>query len=109
MRLFLCQLHLFGLCGFIGEVDVRTFPIDEGDQFMILASDGLWDVMSSEEAVSIVHNVMSDHVGALREGGGTSDGSSDRPGMSFAKRVIRSEKLRTSNYFVTDLILFCYF
>jgi hypothetical protein len=27
--------------------------VEEGDEFIILASDGLWDVMSSEEAVEV--------------------------------------------------------
>lgn len=64
-----------------GEADISSIPMEEGDQFIVLASDGLWDVMSSDEAVSFVHNVMSAHVGALREGGnGTMEGGSERPG-----------------------------
>ncbi len=35
---------------YLGEADVGSFPIDrEGDQFIIIATDGLWDVFSSEE------------------------------------------------------------
>ena len=34
--------------------DVREFKLDrDNDQFMIVATDGLWDVMTSEEAVSV--------------------------------------------------------
>lgn len=52
-----------------GEPDVRGVPLDsDGDQFLIVASDGLWDVMTSDEAVGYVHAVMADSVGALREG-----------------------------------------
>lgn len=36
-----------------GEVDVAKFPVEEGDEFIVLATDGLWDVMSSEEAVEV--------------------------------------------------------
>lgn len=61
-----------------GDVDMKTFSLEEGDQFIILATDGLWDVMSSEEAVNFVHNVMSAHVGALREGGDSDEGT-ERP------------------------------
>lgn len=40
-----------------GEVEIKRFPVTEdGDEFIMLASDGLWDVMSSQEAVSFVHN-----------------------------------------------------
>jgi len=52
-----------------GEVEIRQFSRDaEGDQFVILASDGLWDVMTSEEAVDLVHLILEGQVGALRTG-----------------------------------------
>lgn len=39
-----------------GEVEIKCFPVLDGkDEFIILASDGLWDVMSSQEVVSYVH------------------------------------------------------
>ena len=34
------------------EPDVRRIPLrGPGDSFVVLASDGLWDVMSDEEAI----------------------------------------------------------
>ena len=39
-----------------GEVEIKCFPVhDDKDEFIVLASDGLWDVMSSQEVVSYVH------------------------------------------------------
>ncbi|KAL7496778.1 hypothetical protein ACHAWT_004953 [Skeletonema menzelii] len=39
-----------------GEVEILKFPVNERkDEFILLASDGLWDVMSSQEVVSYVH------------------------------------------------------
>lgn len=39
-----------------GEVEIKRFPLyDDKDEFILLASDGLWDVMSSQEVVSYVH------------------------------------------------------
>ena len=39
-----------------GEVEIKRFPVyDDKDEFILLASDGLWDVMSSQEVVSYVH------------------------------------------------------
>lgn len=60
-----------------GECDVGIWEMEpKEDQFIIVASDGLWDVMSSDEAVKYVHNVMAGSVGALREG---TSAFSDRP------------------------------
>lgn len=38
------------------QVEIKLFPVaEEGDEFFLLASDGLWDVMSSQDVVSYVH------------------------------------------------------
>jgi serine/threonine protein phosphatase PrpC len=37
------------------KVEIRHFSVaEEGDEFVLLASDGLWDVMTSQEVVSFV-------------------------------------------------------
>ena len=42
------------------EPDIRAFERNiMEDQFVILASDGLWDVMSSQDAVDHVRDIMS--------------------------------------------------
>jgi serine/threonine protein phosphatase PrpC len=39
-----------------GEVEINHYPVvEDGDEFILLASDGLWDVMTSEDAVAFVH------------------------------------------------------
>ena len=39
-----------------GEVEILRFPVNERKaEFILLASDGLWDVMSSQEVVAYVH------------------------------------------------------
>jgi hypothetical protein len=38
------------------EAEIRHYPVANGDdEFILLASDGLWDVMSSQEAIDFVH------------------------------------------------------
>lgn len=38
------------------EAEIKHFPVaDADDEFILLASDGLWDVMTSQEAVDYVH------------------------------------------------------
>lgn len=41
------------------EPTIKTFPIDEDqDQFIIVASDGLWDILSSQKAVNFVNKML---------------------------------------------------
>ena len=65
-----------------GEAEIRTIEIKrETDQFVILASDGLWDVMSSEEAVQYVHSIMAR---AIQAGSGDGSGESLRSALTEA-------------------------
>jgi len=50
----------------IAKPDVRTFDLDElRPQFLILASDGLWDAFSNEEACMYIHEHLDEpHHGA---------------------------------------------
>jgi serine/threonine protein phosphatase PrpC len=38
----------------ISEPEIRVEELTPSDQFIIIASDGLWDVMSDQKAVDIV-------------------------------------------------------
>eukprot|EP00300_Choanocystis_sp_HF-7_P009666 c16561_g1_i1.p1 GENE.c16561_g1_i1~~c16561_g1_i1.p1 ORF type:complete len:112 (+),score=28.03 c16561_g1_i1:548-883(+) len=38
----------------ISEPEVKHFVLGPGDEFIVLASDGLWDVFSSQDAVDFV-------------------------------------------------------
>jgi len=41
------------------EPEIMTFPLqDRADEFVVLASDGLWDVMSSQDVVDYVQEVL---------------------------------------------------
>jgi serine/threonine protein phosphatase PrpC len=49
-----------------GEVEINHYPlIDESDEFILLASDGLWDVMTSDEAVIFVHEKIQKEISSV--------------------------------------------
>lgn len=39
--------------------DLETFPVDASAHFLIIASDGLWDVCQDQQAVDMVKNMTS--------------------------------------------------
>ena len=47
---------LKGAGGLTAEPEVTSRELDDKDAFLIAASDGLWDCISNEEAVNIVHD-----------------------------------------------------
>jgi len=47
-----------------GTPEVIAHRIEEGDAFLILATDGLWDVMSNEEAAARIRACASPHAAA---------------------------------------------
>ena len=55
---------------FVSSVpEVRKFNVDaDNDHFIILASDGMWDVMTSKQAVEFVRLILAGSVSSLAEG-----------------------------------------
>ena len=41
-------------CGVIAKPEIMEWVLSEEDKFIILASDGIWEFMDSEEVVSLV-------------------------------------------------------
>lgn len=50
----------------VADPEIREGMVDESVEFIVLASDGLWDVLSNEEAVSIVRPIMDPAEAAWR-------------------------------------------
>ena len=40
--------------GVMSEPEIKEFVFDEGDKFMIIASDGIWEFISSQECIDII-------------------------------------------------------
>lgn len=72
------------------EPDVLRLPLRRGDGFVVLGSDGLWDVMSDEDAVSVADQVLK--VGGAGESHAQSP-HSDAVARAAAEALL-SESLR---------------
>ena len=59
---WICRLRclgdhdLKGAGGLTADPEVTSRDLDDKDTFVVAASDGLWDCISNEEAVNIVHD-----------------------------------------------------
>ncbi|CAM9985015.1 unnamed protein product, partial [Hapterophycus canaliculatus] len=47
--------HAVKSIGVVADPEVTTHTIEAGDKFIVLASDGVWEFISSQEAVDIVN------------------------------------------------------
>ncbi|CAM9236093.1 unnamed protein product [Scytosiphon promiscuus] len=47
--------HAVKSIGVVAEPEITTHTIEAGDKFIVLASDGVWEFISSQEAVDIVN------------------------------------------------------
>ena len=41
--------------------EIRTEVIAQKDEFLLMATDGLWDVMGSQQAVNFIRTRLSNH------------------------------------------------
>ena len=99
----------------IGEAEIRQYDIEyDKDEFIVIASDGLWDVFTSCEVVEFVQDVMSGELGGREawSSGGHSDTrvpifkwsqlyTSDR---SMIKAARRRRKMQIANYLVQEAL-----
>lgn len=54
VRYFTEQEHLYTPPYLTAEPEVRTYQLQRSDKFLVLATDGLWDMLSNEEVVHYV-------------------------------------------------------
>lgn len=54
--------HAVKNVGVIADPEVKEFDLQEEDQFLIMASDGVWEFISSEEAVQIVQSYLHEGI-----------------------------------------------
>ena len=81
------------------EAEIQNFPVsDEEDEFVVLASDGLWDVMSSQEVVDYIHQ-------SLRGSGQDGEEYIDIQESKIARRVANEALERGSADNVCVLVL----
>jgi serine/threonine protein phosphatase PrpC len=48
------------------EPDITRIEVSDQDEFIVVATDGLWDVMSSQEVVTYIHALLESHNSNLK-------------------------------------------
>ena len=66
------------------QPEITETRVQDDDEFFILACDGLWDVLSSQEAVSYVRERLRPHVAGVGKAQGTSTAAL-RSGCNLSK------------------------
>ncbi|MDR3425809.1 PP2C family protein-serine/threonine phosphatase, partial [Silvimonas sp.] len=86
------------------EPEIKTWKIEEGDDFLILASDGVWDVLSSQAAVDIVKQAIDQQSqdGANGSNGNTASGGDFK---EAAKRLTNAAYSYHSMDNITSLVI----
>jgi len=79
--------------------DVSRRALRPGDHFVILATDGLWDVLSDREAVAVVYDVLGDAI----DSGRLSEGLVD---IAAAALVARATSLRSLDNITALVVVF---
>jgi len=72
-----------------GEPEIKRFPVSEKDEFVLLASDGVWDVMASQEVVDFVKKRLD----AATAQGGAGSGIREKR-IKNMSRYVANEALR---------------
>ncbi|KAI2493791.1 Sigma factor PP2C-like phosphatase [Fragilaria crotonensis] len=80
-----------------GEAEIQLFPLREDDEFIVLASDGVWDVMTSEQVVQFVHRKME----AVKPSGSLEPGSE---GYKIARRMQDVRRKNMSRYIASEAL-----
>eukprot|EP00545_Synedropsis_sp_CCMP1620_P005061 CAMPEP_0119010196 /NCGR_PEP_ID=MMETSP1176-20130426/4852_1 /TAXON_ID=265551 /ORGANISM="Synedropsis recta cf, Strain CCMP1620" /LENGTH=455 /DNA_ID=CAMNT_0006962823 /DNA_START=46 /DNA_END=1410 /DNA_ORIENTATION=- len=78
-----------------GEAEIKIFPIRVDDDFIVLASDGLWDVMTSDQVVNFVNK----KVDTMIPSGTLGDGAGD-----ITKRLKDVRRKNMSRYVATEAL-----
>jgi serine/threonine protein phosphatase PrpC len=89
-----------------GEVEINHYPvIEQSDEFVLLASDGLWDVMTSDDAVAFVHEKMTNELSSANVTMGDIDNYKLVLRRNMAKFVAREAIRRGSSDNVCVIIV----
>eukprot|EP00547_Thalassionema_nitzschioides_P018548 CAMPEP_0194243066 /NCGR_PEP_ID=MMETSP0158-20130606/8404_1 /TAXON_ID=33649 /ORGANISM="Thalassionema nitzschioides, Strain L26-B" /LENGTH=397 /DNA_ID=CAMNT_0038978285 /DNA_START=347 /DNA_END=1540 /DNA_ORIENTATION=+ len=74
------------------EVDIKLFRVHDDDEFVIVASDGVWDVMTSEQVVKFVKRKIDTLIPTSASGG------------DAAKRIRNTRRKNMSRYVANEAL-----
>lgn len=86
------KLHDGSISALIAEPDFQQVTLTEDDEFLIIACDGVWDVMSSQQAISFVRRGLRTH---------------NNPQQSSEDLIAEALRLNTCDNLTVIVICFC--
>lgn len=88
------------------KVVIEEIELDEEkDEFVVVGSDGLWDVLSSQEVVGFCHNVIRKVKESKASGVGDGEVPLDRVRRKMSKLLVREALRRGSMDNITVVII----
>ncbi|KAG9409136.1 hypothetical protein AC1031_019399 [Aphanomyces cochlioides] len=97
-----------------GEMELKCFRRDPSDKFIVIASDGLWDVFTSAEVVTFVKDVLAGEVGSRESwrSGGHAETSVElfewrqkyRNDSSMIKAAVSRRKAQMATYLTQEAL-----
>ena len=86
-------------CGVSAEPELTEHSVDSNDEFLILATDGVFDVLDNQQVVQIAVNTMNNHLLAGAGAGGKSGGNSQtKPSSPNSSRRNGNGEQTSSNW-----------
>jgi serine/threonine protein phosphatase PrpC len=86
------------------QPDICEFERSDDDRFILVASDGLWDVISSQEAVDFIKQIMAGNVRGGGSRGAPTAASNTMKERGVLRAIIETRREKMAHYLVEEAL-----